>query len=182
MRRLSRAEDATFCGRVFFFLFQSFPLGEQSSVNLRGEFHTDNVTLFDEDSTAQVPPADRSAPTETNASQKKAAKAESENLGEFYPIFWSLQKDFSIPTRLIESEQSFTDFKSGLEKTIEVFSQTPVVKTQSGAEDSRGVKRKRGDESGSNYQGDYNPKYLTSKELFSLEVWPRRFLNILGAD
>lgn len=47
LRRLSRAEDTVFCGRVFIFLFQSFPLGDKSSVNLRGEFHVENVTTFD---------------------------------------------------------------------------------------------------------------------------------------
>src|SRR5579859_6719550 len=47
LRRLSRAEDIVFCGRVFIFLFQSFPLGDKSSVNLRGEYHVENVTIFD---------------------------------------------------------------------------------------------------------------------------------------
>jgi THO complex subunit 1 len=47
LRRLSRAEDTAFCGRVFIFMFQSFPLGDRSSVNLRGEYHTENVTTFD---------------------------------------------------------------------------------------------------------------------------------------
>ena len=46
LRRLSRAEDATFCGRVFFFLFQTFPLGDKSSANAKAEFHTDNTTKF----------------------------------------------------------------------------------------------------------------------------------------
>jgi THO complex subunit 1 len=48
LRRLSRAEDTVFCGRVFIYLFQSFPLGDKSSVNLRGEFHSENVTTFDD--------------------------------------------------------------------------------------------------------------------------------------
>lgn len=47
LRRLSRAEDTVFCGRVFIFMFQSFPLGDRSSVNLRGEYHVENVTVFD---------------------------------------------------------------------------------------------------------------------------------------
>jgi THO complex subunit 1 len=47
LRRLSRAEDTVFCGRVFIYMFQCFPLGEKSSVNLRGFFHTDNITTFD---------------------------------------------------------------------------------------------------------------------------------------
>lgn len=50
LRRLSRAEDTVFCGRVFIFLFQSFPLGDKSSVNLRGEFHVENVTTYDDTS------------------------------------------------------------------------------------------------------------------------------------
>ena len=48
LRRLSRAEDPVFCGRVYIFLFQSFPLGHKGSVNLRGEFHVGNVTTFED--------------------------------------------------------------------------------------------------------------------------------------
>lgn len=48
LRRLSRAEDPVFCGRVYVFLFQSFPLGHKGSVNLRGEFHVGNVTTFED--------------------------------------------------------------------------------------------------------------------------------------
>lgn len=48
LRRLSRAEDPVFCGRVYIFLFQSFPLGHKGSVNMRGEFHVGNVTTFED--------------------------------------------------------------------------------------------------------------------------------------
>src|ERR1041384_6399587 len=47
LRRLSRAEDTAFCGRVFIFMFQSFPLGDKSSVNLRGEYHVENATTYE---------------------------------------------------------------------------------------------------------------------------------------
>src|ERR1700742_3142109 len=47
LRRLSRAEDTSFCGRVFIFMFQSFPLGDRSSVNLRGEYHVENLTTYE---------------------------------------------------------------------------------------------------------------------------------------
>lgn len=164
LRRLSRAEDATFCGRVFFFLFQIFPLGEQSSVNLRGEFHTDNVTIFDDEKGA----AEKQP--EATAEATQSSKAENNDLAQFYQVFWRLQQDFSMPTRLIESDEHFSNFKSSLERTIDQFSKTPVVKTKSVAEDSRGVKRKRGREDENAYQGDYNPKYLTSRELFDLEL------------
>jgi THO complex subunit 1 len=47
LRRLSRAEDIAFCGRAFIYLLSRFPLGDKSSVNLRGEYYTENVTSFD---------------------------------------------------------------------------------------------------------------------------------------
>ncbi|KAI5269479.1 nuclear matrix protein [Aureobasidium subglaciale] len=191
LRRLSRAEDAVFCGRVFFFLFQTFPLGDKSSVNLRGEFHTENITVFEKDIPAQldVPEAadvdmEGNAEaefqtkdlhgTEATQSTKETTKATTENKGdedsEFYPIFWRLQHDFSNPTRLFEDE-NFTPFKDSIEKTLINFKKTPVVAQTKGAGDAqRGIKRKLGDETSDPYASNYNPKYLTSRELFGLEL------------
>ncbi|KAG9957610.1 nuclear matrix protein, partial [Aureobasidium melanogenum] len=194
LRRLSRAEDAVFCGRVFFFLFQTFPLGDKSSVNLRGEYHTENVTVFEKD-----PPTDVEAPEPmdiimegdagaesqskdtdgtSTPSNKDQTKAQTEKKGdevkdensEFYPIFWRLQHDFSNPTRLFEDE-NFSPFKDGIEKTLMKFKKTPVVaQTKSAGDAQRGIKRKLGDETGDQYASNYNPKYLTSRELFELEL------------
>ena len=47
LRRLSKAEDTIFCGRILIFLSKSFPIAERSAVNLRGDFNTENVTMFD---------------------------------------------------------------------------------------------------------------------------------------
>ncbi|PNS17111.1 hypothetical protein CAC42_7165 [Sphaceloma murrayae] len=186
LRRLSKAEDATFCGRVFFFLFQVFPLGEQSSVNLRGEFHTDNVTLFEEEpgsgslsasedmmDTEVKSPDDAEPPTKRSKRRKsssKKAKRQVDDIGKFYPIFWRIQRDFSNPLRLTESDEAFATFKLSLESTIAKFSSTPVVNTKSTTDNTRGAKRKRGNDEGNDYQSNYNPKYLTSKELFELEL------------
>ena len=73
LRRLSRAEDAVFCGRVFFFLFQTFPLGDKSSVNLRGEYHTENVTVFEKE-----PPVDAEATSPMDVVLEGDAEAESQ--------------------------------------------------------------------------------------------------------
>ncbi|KAG8626827.1 hypothetical protein KVT40_005772 [Elsinoe batatas] len=185
LRRLSRAEDATFCGRVFFFLFQIFPLGEQSSVNLRGEFHTDNVTLFEEDPSSESvsasedamdtdPKPDPDAEPKDRRKRKKSTskklKRQAEDINKFYQVFWRLQRDFSTPLRLTENEEAFNNFKAGLESTIAKFSNTTVVKTKSITDESRGTKRKRGQDEPNDYQGNYNPKYLTSKDLFELEL------------
>ncbi|EME77417.1 uncharacterized protein MYCFIDRAFT_42306 [Pseudocercospora fijiensis CIRAD86] len=199
-RRESRAEDAIFCGRVFFFLFQTFPLGDKSSVNLRGEFHTENTTKFevsapvegeqmDVDFKTGETPSDTkestpqpAAPTKPGskaipikAAPKKVAEEEVLSTEQLYPIFWRLQHDFSDPTRLFDND-NFTVFKKGLACTIAKFKKTPtVVQTKSSVEGRRGTKRKmHGDggeeESDNTLVDNYNPKYLTSRDLFGLEL------------
>lgn len=194
LRRLSRAEDAIFCGRVFFFLFQTFPLGDKSSVNLRGEFHVENTTKFEIPDSDQMELDDKPFEGE-NAPQ--AAKAETPqpptkpgqkgtplrtaqkppvdvalSTNELYPIFWRLQQDFSDPTRLFAKDK-FATFQKGLHHTLTKFKKTPtVVQTKAGNESSRGVKRKAGedDPSADTLDDKYNPKYLTSRDLFDLEL------------
>lgn len=206
LRRLSRAEDAIFCGRVFFFLFQTFPLGDKSSVNLRGEFHVENSTKFDvpaddagkdgeqtevdqdgaksANETKPATPAPESTPQPAGRPGSKAVpiKAPKKPVEEeildnstLYPIFWRLQQDFSDPTRLF-SPDHFQSFKKGLAATILKFKKTPtVVQTKSAEDSQRGTKRKldesREAEDGKDEMADnYNPKYLTSRDLFDLEL------------
>ncbi|CZT16070.1 related to nuclear matrix protein [Ramularia collo-cygni] len=198
LRRLSRAEDAIFCGRVFFFLFRTFPLGDKSSVNLRGEFHVENTTKFDvpdvatgendmevdststapaiEASTAKpaAPPKPGSRAVPIKAPQKKVVEEEILSTSDLYPIFWRLQHDFSDPTRLFNTE-NFAALKKGLACTIAKFKKTPtVVQTKAGEEGKRGTKRKMGENgdtaSNEHLLDNYNPKYLTSRDLFDLEL------------
>lgn len=189
-------------------MFQSFPLGDKSSVNLRGEFHTENVTTFEipnkpkhdemetdetganeapADSEAEKPAVDQkpdgdqsteeaSKPPEVVVSDTKdAEKEKSIDLDALYPIFWGLQAYFSSPTKLFDP-QHFASFKSGLEATLSTFKLINTdLDTRSAAkapdEVRRGVKRKRtGD--GVDISSTFNPKYLTSRELFDLEVKP----------
>lgn len=210
LRRLSRAEDTVFCGRVFIYMFQSFPLGDKSSVNLRGEFHTENVTTFDdiveksrdvvmetettddndekaekdlqdaqgakadENGTAQSAKDGNLKAAETGVHAKKASDtSKSVDLDVLYPIFWGLQAFFSAPTRLFDS-QNFASFRSGLETTLSTFKlmNTDIdtwTATKAPDEFRRGLKRKRNGE-GVDISSGFNPKYLTSRELFDLEV------------
>jgi len=190
LKRLSRAEDPAFCGRVFFYLFQVFPLGDHSATNMRGEFHVDNVTTFEEESESlpledgaadvmDVESVPQIAKDTTSAKDKVATQqpvtmtpadaVEKQNTSEFYSTFWRLQQDFSVPTRLFQDEH-FKVFKSGLEETLIKFGATTVVQTKTSAEEPRGLKRKLGDEGKSKYHDTYNPKYLTSRDLFELEL------------
>lgn len=211
LRRLSRAEDTVFCGRVFIYMFQSFPLGDKSSVNLRGEYHTENVTIFDEPILESAHPQDgfREVDSESKnirieqptsgqladntgeASKCTATEAEvsttpinadvqrdqAQNVedkgNKFYRDFWSLQKSFAMPTRLFEDE-SFEEFKQGMSSTMQKFqtvNQGLQLRNPSNSVDETkpGAKRKR-----DGYEGElsdsFNPKYLTSRDLFDLEV------------
>lgn len=114
LRRLSRAEDAVFCGRVFIFLFQTFPLGDKSSVNSRGEFHVENATVFEDPASSKEEKPDGmeidadvkpEVPTVTTEGPAADGDAKSEPKKErkvldtdtLYPIFWTLQQAFSNP-------------------------------------------------------------------------------------
>lgn len=206
-----------FCGRVFIFLFQSFPLGDKSSVNLRGEYHTENVTTYEDvgakliggqqaedgktdegkiddvkmegvsgsdhvpTSAAETDPA---AAVENNKQDEVVINNESEQVttqetdklldyNTLYPIFWSLQAHFSNPTNLFDST-NLEKFKHGLEATMARFKEVQKDSDNSSAmklleESRRGGKRKRGE--GDEYMASsFNPKYLTSRDLFELEV------------
>ena len=206
LRRLSRAEDTVFCGRVFIFLFQSFPLGDRSSVNLRGEYHVENVTVFEDlppkagskledgmevDQQLEKPESQQnSAKNETADEQAKAAleeraksvKSDAQeekppekpaDMDTLYPLFWSLQESFSTPTRLFD-DTNLEDFQRGLSSTLikfkEVQQDLQVRGTSKLHDDGRrGVKRKRNGHE-DELSSSFNPKYLTSRDLFDLEV------------
>ncbi|KAI1743670.1 THO complex subunit 1 transcription elongation factor-domain-containing protein [Xylaria scruposa] len=192
LRRLSRAEDAAFCGRVYIFMFQSIPPGDRSSVNLRGEYHVENVTSFEQAPTAPDETAtdkmDVDAEDDNSQNEGKDAKPttkavsfEAKDKSEqektldtdaLYPVFWSLQHFFSQPTTLFDSSD-LAKFKSGLEATMNAFETVEKIqKTTKGPDDYKLIpqKRKGADTNEDLRSTNNNPKYLTSRELFELEI------------
>lgn len=192
LRRLSRAEDPAFCGRVFIFMFQSFPLGDRSSVNLRGEYHVENETTFDQgfktDESAEKMAVDmpsngvREAP-DTKALSKTASsdgktgpQPDSRlDLDQLYPVFWELQAIFSQPKKLFDPD-NLAQFKAGLEATMATFS-TIKPEARKQEKDRQGDDTKRSpkenpDDGDDELANTFNPKYLTSRDLFELEVMP----------
>ena len=191
---------------MFIFLFQSFPLGDRSSVNLRGEYHVDNVTVYDDlparpprspgamdvdlgegkdvpkavndeqPATAEIEldqpdGASEAAPKHpaTTSTDKKGATMDVNTL---YPIFWSLQEYFSNPTKLFDLS-NLKEFKAGLQATLDKFKEVHIDLESRGSskapdESKRGTKRKR--EGGQDMASSFNPKYLTNRDLFELEV------------
>ncbi|KAL4787559.1 THO complex subunit 1 transcription elongation factor-domain-containing protein [Aspergillus varians] len=211
LRRLSRAEDTVFCGRVFIFLFQSFPLGDKSAVNLRGEYHTENVTTFDDivkesaggadgmdvdmpDVKETTSASDTQNELERQPSTELDDKLSTHNISKppkvtvshpgaesgeppldlhtLYPIFWGLQAYFSSPTKVFDA-QHFARFKTGLESTLSAFrtvnTDLETSNSKTHEEIRKSTKRKRTAD-GPEIASSFNPKYLTSRELFGLEV------------
>jgi THO complex subunit 1 len=192
-----------FCGRVFIFLFQSFPLGDKSSVNLRGEFHTENVTTYDEvskstaqsdEDTVMADGNEGSPPTKTptegttqpegsshvpkvvvtaDKHGKSDKLKEKVDLDALYPVFWSLQAFFSAPSKMFDSER-FADFKAGLDATLSAFKNINTeLKNQSSSrssDEARKVYKRKRVTDDAEIGTSFNPKYLTSRDLFDLEV------------
>ena len=216
LRRLSKAEDTIFCGRILIFLSKSFPISERSAVNLRGDFNVENVTIFDNipDVEGDEMEVDISTPQEPAPSDESVKGGKSVSFSEkgpallpistdkLYMVFWSMQNDFADPTKLFVPA-NFERFKKSLEATMLKFREADEesVKITGGmdksssssgsskkAEDKKpssgsggggsgsgavtGEKRKRAqdDDGGELKGGGFNPKYLTSRELFELEV------------
>ncbi|KOS39359.1 hypothetical protein ACN38_g9799 [Penicillium nordicum] len=196
LRRLSRAEDTVFCGRVFIYLFQSFPLGDKSSVNLRGEFHSENVTTFDEISKESIEQkeqdatmtegAEPTAPGEAAAGQTESSKlprvvvstgdekkSDEVDLNALYPLFWSLQAYFSAPSKMFDAER-FTSFKTGMEATLAAFkninTEMENERSARASEDARKSNKRKRIADGAEVATSFNPKYLTSRDLFDLEI------------
>ena len=118
------------------------------------------------------PPRATTKPPTLVATTAKSSDMPALDIDKFFPVFWSLQANFSAPTRLFE-RQHFESFKSGLQATLDTFQRVTSVEapgiTKPSDEIKKGPKRKRpgnGEETTSNF----NPKYLTSRELFDLEV------------
>jgi len=104
--------------------------------------------------------------------KKEAAVEKPLDADALYPVFWSLQESFNQPKKLF-SPTHFSQFKASLQATMAAFKARPVQqepKSSKQAEESkRGLKRKRSSEIDA-IVDTFNPKYLTSRDLFELEV------------
>lgn len=176
-------------------------------MNLRGEYHIENVTVFENlppkavlkledgmeidqkeertairqdvaEDTAAAAKAVSDAPANPPKvvkfdAQDESAREKPANMDALYPIFWSLQEYFSTPTRLFD-DTNLRRFQTGLSLTLEKFKEVQQDLQARGAsklpdDGKRGVKRKRSGQE-DELSSSFNPKYLTSRDLFDLEV------------
>ncbi|XP_062174088.1 THO complex subunit 1 isoform X1 [Alnus glutinosa] len=103
LRRLSKANDVVFCGRILMFLAHFFPLSERSAVNIKGVFNTSNETKYEKD-----PPDGLSIDF------------------NFYKTFWSLQEYFCNPASLTPTTAKWQKFTSSLTIVLNTFEAQPL--------------------------------------------------------
>ncbi|KAK3228771.1 hypothetical protein Dsin_000652 [Dipteronia sinensis] len=111
LRRLSKANDVVFCGRILMFLAHFFPLSERSAVNIKGVFNTSNETKYEKD------PPD-GIPVDFN----------------FYKTFWSLQEYFCNPA-LTLAPTKWQKFTSSLMVVLNTFDAQPLSEEVGDAND-----------------------------------------------
>ncbi|XP_072957589.1 THO complex subunit 1 isoform X2 [Typha angustifolia] len=102
LRRLSKANDVVFCGRILMFLAHFFPLSERSAVNIKGVFNTSNETKYEKD-----------APDGVSVDFN------------FYKTFWSLQEHFSNPVSTTNPSK-WQKFASNLMIVLDTFEAQPL--------------------------------------------------------
>ncbi|KAL0429461.1 UNVERIFIED_CONTAM: THO complex subunit [Sesamum radiatum] len=103
LRRLSKANDVVFCGRIIMFLAHFFPLSERSAVNIKGVFNTSNETKY----------------------EKEAPDCSSIDFN-FYKTFWSLQEFFSNPASITPALTKWHKFTSSLTVVLNTFEAQPL--------------------------------------------------------
>ncbi|XP_074268963.1 THO complex subunit 1 [Silene latifolia] len=103
LRRLSKANDVVFCGRILMFLAHFFPLSERSAVNIKGVFNTSNETKYEDN-----PPDGISIDF------------------NFYKTFWSLQEYFYNPPSVNLNLTKWHRFTSSLMIVLNTFEAQPL--------------------------------------------------------
>ncbi|KAE9590639.1 putative THO complex, subunit THOC1 protein [Lupinus albus] len=103
LRRLSKANDVVFCGRILMFLARFFPLSERSALNIKGVFNTTNETKYEKE------------PLEGICIDFN-----------FYQTFWGLQEYFSSPTSVNHAPAKWKKFASSLSVVLNTFEAQPL--------------------------------------------------------
>ncbi|KAF9437733.1 DNA repair protein rad50 [Entomortierella beljakovae] len=142
LRRLSKAKNTVFCGRILMLLASVFPLTERSGVNLRGEFNTENVTLIESEDTTIVPEITSTPQQSQKETDEQVPSSEAMDVDEvkevkdqtgdnqgniakdeeaFYTEFWGLQGFFCSPTKLFSVPENMAKLKTGIDHALDKF-------------------------------------------------------------
>ncbi|KAJ1985086.1 hypothetical protein H4R34_000263 [Dimargaris verticillata] len=196
LRRTAKSQNSDFAGRVLIFLANAFPLSERSGVNVRGDFHSDNVTDY-----VQLPEQDSLATTTADSQagddkENGTGGNETENTPQpteqqiTYARLWSLQHYFANPMLLLNGP-AMAKFREAVQHTLAQFQQATsthappkgLFSTSAGSSSSRPAKPRKvslnimqnAETAEIRHDNAWNPKYLTSPSLTDLQFTDRQF-------
>ncbi|KAG0052920.1 hypothetical protein BGZ83_001941 [Gryganskiella cystojenkinii] len=138
LRRLSKAKNTVYCGRILMLLSSVFPLTERSGVNVRGDFNTENVTHIENEDLSIIPEIvstpieessgekmdvddDSGAPSKSASSEVAKREDGPKKDADFYKEFWGLQNLFSNPHLLVKNPENMKKLQLGIERTLNKF-------------------------------------------------------------
>lgn len=153
LRRLSKASNTEFCGRVLIFLASAFPLSERSAVNVKSQYNTGNTTEFIE---MEEEEEKESGSAENNESMKIDTTDGAPVDSNFYNTFWSLQKYFADPAKLYQAD-AWEQFTAATDSVLDTF-------------ESHWLGGKSAASAAYVVDDFYFPKFLTSSRLTNLQI------------
>lgn len=198
VRRSSKTSDPRFSGQIAMFLARAFPLSEKSGLNIRGSFNVENVTIYHKaddsedqnmrDVDTEMKDAENATEEASTKSDNKAETRAASNASEDYEVFWSLQDYFRDPTQLL-SQSGIESFKSKAGRVAEILKSVQVKSGKRSFRDTAayslaltsnvGGKNDADDEDG---KAQFVPKWLTSPDLFELELYDKAFRTTVVAQ
>lgn len=171
LKRLSPCTQAAFAGEIQSLIALVFPLTARSGVNLKGEYNVENVTRFE-----TVAAADVTGETWFDQNLEKLTLADIMEGGkptaQFYTCFWSLQDCFRNPPALSSSKEDYDRFKRRLNCSIAIFKELYAQdsRTHGNGGTAAGLNVLNLSNAQSAKDVGYVPKYLTSLNLFKLQL------------
>lgn len=201
VRRSSKTSDPRFSGRIAMFLARAFPLSEKSGLNIRGSFNVENVTTYQKsdltedqemgDADAEEKSTENTTSTTSEVAEKSDSKLEAavhNHVSQDYEVFWSLQDYFRDPTQLL-SQSGVEVFKSKAGRVAEILKSVQVKSGKRSFRESSAYSLALTSNAGSKNDVDeedgeaqFVPKWLTSPDLFELELYDKAFRTTVVAQ
>jgi THO complex subunit 1 len=157
MRRLSKATDLVFSGRILAFLSRIMPLSDPSGVNKKGLYNKTSIVKFDASKSEvkkDVDAMDVDAPSSSLAIGGEETPIDY----RFHRQFWSLIQSIQDPSKVQSSNEEWDKFATLMSSMLESFGNISSLEIEDEAD------------------GDaYFSKYLTSPKLLYLETQDPHF-------
>ena len=167
LRRLSRAQNTVFCGRILLFLARFFPFSERSGLNLISEFNLENVTTF---TNMEEVPEEEKMEAENEKDENKKPSLDY----TLYTKFWALQDFFRNPPQCFQ-KGPWKMFTTYAEDVLAAFAKYKLEPEPVYSTSTSKSKPEFNKEQQQQIADQYFAKYLTNQKLLDLQLSDANF-------